>query len=84
MRTTIRIDDELYRTVREQAARSGRTVGEIIEDAVRQALQRPAATRPPEPLPTFRGSGVMPGIDLTSNAALREAMDQDTAADAQR
>lgn len=84
MRTTIRIDDELYRTVREQAARSGRTVGEIIEDAVRQALQRPTGTSSPEPLPTFRGSGVMPGIDLTSNAALREAMDDGTATDALR
>jgi hypothetical protein len=84
MRTTIRIDDELYRTVREKAARSGRTVGEIIEDAVRQALQRPTPDTSPTPLPTFRGSGVMPGIDLTSNAALREAMDEDAAADALR
>lgn len=84
VRTTVRIDDELYRAVKAQAARSGRTIGEVIEDAVRTALR----TEPPErtmlPLPTYGGSGVMPGVDLASNAALADAMDQGTAADALR
>jgi hypothetical protein len=84
MRTTIRIDDELYRTVRRQAAESGRTVGEIIEDAVRRSLQEPAAPEPLEALPIFGGSGVMPGIDPTSNVAVRDAMDEDTPLDALR
>ncbi|WP_250578262.1 ribbon-helix-helix protein, CopG family, partial [Mycobacterium tuberculosis] len=34
MRTTIRIDDELYREVKAKAARSGRTVAAVLEDAV--------------------------------------------------
>lgn len=79
MRTTVRIDDELYRTVKEQAARSGRTVGEIIEDAVRRAVTTADAGADPElpELPEYGGSGVLPGVDLTSNAALRELMDGD-------
>lgn len=86
MRTTITIDDELYRTVKQRAAQSGRTVGEIIEDAVRRALDhRPgAADEPLAPLPTYGGTGVLPGVDLTSNAALRDAMDADEPVDALR
>jgi Arc/MetJ family transcription regulator len=77
MRTTIDIDDELYRTVREHAARSGRTVSAVVEDAVRWAMQRQTPAGPPRPLSTFRGSGLRAGIDLTSNSALRDEMDGD-------
>ncbi len=85
MRTTIRIDDALYRRLKSRAAQTGRTVSEIVEDAVRQAL-RPRARDDVEvePLPVFGGSGVLPGVDLSSNAALRERMDEGTGADALR
>lgn len=76
MRTTIRLDDEVYRRVREQAARSGRAIGEVIEDALRQSFQRSGPGEAPPPLPTHGGSGVLPDVDLGSNAALRETMDQ--------
>ncbi|MFO7531279.1 MAG: ribbon-helix-helix protein, CopG family, partial [Candidatus Limnocylindrales bacterium] len=33
MRTTIRIDDEVYRRVKQVADRSDRTIGQVIEDA---------------------------------------------------
>lgn len=85
VRTTIRISDSVYRRAKARAAESGRTVGEVIEDAVRAALEpeRPASG-PPPPLPTFGGSGVMPGVDLGSNAALRELMDDESGFDALR
>ncbi|WP_234776485.1 ribbon-helix-helix domain-containing protein, partial [Mycobacterium tuberculosis] len=41
MRTTIRIDDELYREVKAKAARSGRAVAAVLEDAVRRGLNPP-------------------------------------------
>lgn len=85
MRTTIRIDDELYRSVRERALRSGRTVGEVIEDAVRRALQHEGqGQEAPGSLPTFKGSGLAPGVDLSSNSAVRAVMDEDTPLDALR
>jgi hypothetical protein len=87
VRTTIRIDDELYRAVKEQAARSGRTVAEIVEDAVRRSLAdgpSDATVESMAPLPTYGGSGVLPGVDLTSNAALRDVMDGDEPVDALR
>jgi Ribbon-helix-helix protein, copG family len=85
VRTTITIDDDLYRQITSAAARSGRTVGSLIEDAVRDALA--ARDRPPgtlAPLPTFGGSGTLPGVDLGDSAALRELMDPGAGLDALR
>lgn len=86
MRTTIRIDDELYRTLKTRAAASGRTVAQVIEDAVRAGLAQEADAEDADlaPLPTFGGGGVSPGVELRSNAAAREAMDEDEPLDALR
>jgi hypothetical protein len=84
MRTTIRLDDDLYREVKAQAARDGRTVGEVIEDALRARTRHAGDEAPIEPLPVYAGSGVLPGIDLGDNAALRDAMDADGPLDALR
>jgi hypothetical protein len=78
MRTTIRIGDDLYRRAKAHAARTGRSVGEFIEDAVRDALEpsaRPAGTLPE--LPAFGGTGLMPGIDLSSHASLLDILDEE-------
>lgn len=86
MRTTIRIDDELYRRLKARASDQRRPVAELIGDAVRMALDKTpsddAAAR--RALPTHGGTGVLPGVDLTSNAALLERMDDDEAVDALR
>jgi len=80
MRTTIRLDDELLREAKRRAAESGRTLGDVIEDALREALLR---HRPDEPrsrvsLPTFGGGGrgLMPGVDLDDSAALLDLMER--------
>lgn len=80
-RTTIRLDDELLRGAKETAARTGRTLTGVIEDALREALARGGenARREHVPLPTFRGKGLRPGVDLDSTAALLELMDEDAA-----
>ena len=85
VRTTIRIDDELYREVKTKAARSGRTVAAVLEDAVRRGLN-PAELRTPSHYrvrPMGRG-GLRPGVDLSSNAAVAEVLDEDASADALR
>ena len=76
MRATIHIDDDLYREVKAQAARSGRTGSAVFEDAVRRGMNTAAQrqTHPYAVRPMGRG-GLRPGVDLSSNAAITEAMD---------
>jgi hypothetical protein len=81
MRTTISIPDDLLAQAKEVAARAGRSLSGVIEDALREAFARMA--RPPQErfaLPTFtpkHSPGLMPGVDLDSNAALLALMEED-------
>jgi plasmid stability protein len=85
MRTTIRIDDELYREVKARAARSGRTVAAVLEDAVRRGLapsERRAGGR--YRVRATGTGGLLPGVGLSSNAAVAEVMDDGASVDALR
>jgi hypothetical protein len=77
MRTTVRLDEHLLAKAKAHAAKSGRTLTALIEDALRQELLRKAAVgaRPRVKLKTFKGTGVMPGVDLEDSASLLDAMD---------
>lgn len=76
MRTTIRMDEDLLRAAKAEAATSGRTLTAVIEDAVRESLaRRGAAELPPVHLTTFHGDGLLPGVDLDSSAALLDVME---------
>ena len=76
MRTTVRLDDDLLRKTRALAAETGRTLTAVIEDALREALarQRARRTRPRVALPTFKGQGLQPGVDLDDSAGLLDIM----------
>ncbi|MGQ0847730.1 MAG: ribbon-helix-helix protein, CopG family [Actinomycetota bacterium] len=78
IRTTIRIDDHLFREVKERAARTGRTIGAVIEDALRDSFSRMGGGRErPKPLPVYGTSGTMAGVDLDSNSDLLELMESE-------
>lgn len=83
MRTTIRIDDALYRNVKARAAASGRTVAAVLEDAVRRGLVASDAAAPAEPFRVVAEGhgGLRPGVDLTSNAAMQELFDEGRSVD---
>ena len=75
MRTTIDLTDALLKAVKARAADEHRTLEEIFEQALREYLSRPAdAVTEASGVPTFRGRGVQPGVDLTDNAALQAIM----------
>lgn len=79
MRTTLTIDDQLLVELKKAAAESGRTMGELVEDALRESLarRRDPATQRPVRLPTFRGGGgLRPGVDLDDTAALLDLMEE--------
>jgi hypothetical protein len=86
VRTTIRIDDDLYRAVKERAARSGRTIAAVLEDAVRAGLQPtlPDDARGRYTVSVTGSGGLAPGVDLSSNAAVQEVLDRDAPLDALR
>lgn len=75
MRTTLRIDDELARLAKRQAASEGVTMTALIERALRESLARRERRRPRRELPTDTGDGVRDGIDLADGRALRDRMD---------
>lgn len=78
MRTTLNIDADLLKQAKTAAARNGRTLTAVVEDALREALARRSSAPEGEPvaLPTFRGEGgLMPGVTLDDNAAVRERLD---------
>lgn len=78
MRTTVTIDDALLVEVKTYAAATGRTMGEVIEDAIRAAFARRNDGRgAPVQLPTWDGRGLQPGVDLNDSAALLDLMDED-------
>lgn len=77
MRTTLTIDSQVLAEFKRRAAVTHRTISSLIEDALREHLSRErdlAATKPLD-FPIVGGSGVAPGVDLTSNVALSEYVD---------
>jgi hypothetical protein len=76
MRTTVSIDDQVFRDAKRQAAEEGRTLGDLITEALRTrlALKHPRDEEPYR-VYTYGEGGPLPGIDITNNAAVRDAMD---------
>jgi hypothetical protein len=70
---------ELLADARELAARKGRTLTEVIEGALREALARHSDTEGNMRrvrLPTLAGKGLLPGVDLDNIASLTDLMDE--------
>ena len=77
MRTTLNIDDDLYREVKATAARRGCSVTSLVEESLRVALARHLDRGEVRPLrvSTLTG-GTLPGVDLHDGSALLEVMDE--------
>ena len=78
MRTTLDLDNQLFRQLKTLAAQSGRTFKEVIHEAIREALADRLSAKLPRKrikLPVFRGDGLRPGVNLDSNAALFDLLD---------
>ena len=81
MRTTLDLDDELMRQAKESAARTHRTLTAVVEDALRETLNRLAQ-------PVRKGAiklsisnkpaGICPGVDLDNTVNLLELMEQES------
>jgi hypothetical protein len=78
MRTTLRLDDRLLDEVKAIAAKTGKTIASVIEDALRESLarRRGHARRRRARLPTYKGKGLQPGVDLDDSSALLDVLDR--------
>lgn len=78
MRTTLRVDDELLRRAKSYAARQGRSLTSVFEEALRRLLseseRHEERTRVELPVSVASG-GVLPGVDLDDTAALLDMME---------
>jgi hypothetical protein len=75
MRTTIRLPGDLLEMAKRKAAAEGRTLTDLITDAVRVELavnKSPASIE----LPVFKGDGVRPGIDINNMAQVLDLIDE--------
>lgn len=73
-RTTLALDDDLLKRIKEKAAREGRTAQDVANELLRQALgQRPSRRHKL----TLRGwkASAQPGVDLLDRDTLFDLMD---------
>ncbi len=81
MRTTLNIDDDLYRQVKATAALRGCSVTSLVEESLRDAL-RSGSTARLEPMPiSARRPGLAHsfderGIDLNDSSAVLDVVDR--------
>jgi hypothetical protein len=87
MRALLEIDEQLLAAAEHEAARRGQSLSTFVELAL-SAFVAPGSKTGARPskrekveLPTFRGQGLRPGVNLDDSAALLELMDSPHAPD---
>lgn len=76
MRTTVNISDDLLADAKLLALRTRRSLGSVIDDALRVLLRRQGADAPqPEwSFPTAGAGGLQPGVNLEDREALADLL----------
>jgi len=76
MKTTLNIDDSVMQRLREEAARRGRTMSELVEAGLRRVLDEPEqdVDQVREPLPQWQSGGAF--VDVANRDALDERMNK--------
>ena len=83
MKTTLVLDDDLYRQAKVMASGRGCTVSSLVEDALRLLMHaEPVDRAPNEPMPAWDLG--RPRIDVDDNRAVRDALDAGQGRDALR
>lgn len=73
MKTTLIIDDSVMALLRQEAARRGCTMSELVESALRLLLQSRGSRPELPPLPSFKSGGHL--VDIADRDALYHAME---------
>src|ERR1700709_1433074 len=75
MRTTLSTEDELLKNAKASARKRGVTLGQYVEQGIRNEIAEPAAKSSALEFPVFaRGTGMRSDIDPSSNRDLFDAL----------
>ena len=76
MRTTLNISDDLLAEAKVLAVKTHRSIGAVVDDALRVLLRRggAAAESAEWSFPTGGAGGLQPGVNLEDTAALAELL----------
>ncbi|HHW82891.1 MAG TPA: antitoxin [Actinomycetales bacterium] len=78
MRTTINVDERLLSAAKARARQEGITLGEFVDESLRRHLSYAEQPRHGPEIPVFeRGTGPLPGVDLSSAAGLLDLLDEE-------
>lgn len=79
MRALLEIDETVLAAAEREAARRGKSLSAFVELALSAFVAPPdrgaSTSRERIALPTFRGEGLQPGVNLDDSAALLEMME---------
>ena len=84
MGAKLKINEDLLATAEQVASRRGQSLSAFVEQALRDAFASSPdglTTRGKIELPTFRGRGLRPGVNLDDSASLLELMESPNAPD---
>jgi hypothetical protein len=73
MKTTLNIDDTVFTRLKQEAARQGKTMSELVETGLRMLFRTAKDSRELRALPTFRSGGHL--VDVANRDALYDAME---------
>ena len=73
VKTTLKIDDSVMTRLKEEAARRGCTMSDLVESSLRLLFQAEKAQGKIPPLPKFKSGG--PFVDIADRDALYQAME---------
>ena len=82
MKTTIQLDDQLYKLAHQHAVAKGMTFNALVEEALQEKLLpkkriMPATSKKRTVLKTVAGDGLLVGYELANNSALIGSMEQE-------
>ena len=75
MKTTLNIADAVFKRLKRESVRQGRTMSELVESALRQYFEGQSEATELPPLPTFHGGAER--IDVADRDALYDLMERD-------
>jgi len=75
MKTTLNIHESVMDRLREKAAKTGHTISELVEAAIRMSLKEQPPPKDLPPLPSFHGGKFL--VDIADREAIYQAQKQD-------